>query len=398
MPTASISTTTKEYIRSAINNTCRKPENGNILIMGIATSGPVNTPVKLNTIEEANAIFNKNIVEVYTVVSNATTIELTYIPESLVSIEAYNESKLIYEPSTTIKDISISDNVLTFTGVAAGIKVKISYRVAYDRYCIMPKLEYLFENGISPVTAMRITGEHAVTEIPSVAYMLDETNTPVALIIEATNTAMSNTIISTTSVPIENIGMRIYKNDETFSISATITDISENGLEIEFDTVITDANETAVEWVIGYPIILTVADAGVIDIDSTDKHYVAFRLLMRNRLALTLHSPTWSEFSDTLIYLDEHTTLGSIVTAINKRYFDKQSEFVAYTPDPFAAINFQQYLYYLTDGNYGVTDSTTFGCDLLTWYDNLDEGLNYVRLADYNAVDFTVYNDEMIPN
>lgn len=366
--------------------------------MGIATSGPVNTPVKLNTIEEANAIFNKNIVEVYTVVSNATTIELTYIPESLVSIEAYNESKLIYEPSTTIKDISISDNVLTFTGVAAGIKVKISYRVAYDRYCIMPKLEYLFENGISPVTAMRITGEHAVTEIPSVAYMLDETNTPVALIIEATNTAMSNTIISTTSVPIENIGMRIYKNDETFSISATITDISENGLEIEFDTVITDANETAVEWVIGYPIILTVADAGVIDIDSTDKHYVAFRLLMRNRLALTLHSPTWSEFSDTLIYLDEHTTLGSIVTAINKRYFDKQSEFVAYTPDPFAAINFQQYLYYLTDGNYGVTDSTTFGCDLLTWYDNLDEGLNYVRLADYNAVDFTVYNDEMIPN
>lgn len=387
MPISSLSVATTEYIRSAINSVSRKVTTGNVLVMGIATSGPINTPVTITTKEDAYEVFGKDIVEVHSVIATGNHVDLRYIPNAIISIQAYNTTTKLYEPALTIKDTVLVDNTLSFTSVELAVKLKIVYNVAYDKYSLIPKIAYLFDNGITSVTAMRVAGEHAVVEIPSVAYTIN-----------ATNTAESYILVSDTVVLSTCVGMRIYKNDDTFSISATISSISQDGLEITLDTEITTANETATEWVIGYPIIVAIADAGIVNTDEADKHYVAFRMLMRNRLALTLHSPTWSPYSDTLIYLDDHQTIGSVVSAINRRYLDKQSEFVAFTPDPFAAIDFQQYLYYLTEGNFGTNSTTTFGCDLITWYDNLFDALGCVSLRDYNAVEIVAYDSEEVPS
>lgn len=472
MPISSISATTTEYVRSAINSVSKKVNTGNVLVMGIATSGPINTPVTITTKEDAYAVFGKDIVEVHSVSASGTSIILKYIPNAIISIQAYNTTTKLYEPALTIKDTVLVDNTLSFTSVELAVKLKIVYNVAYDKYSLIPKLTYLFDNGITSVTAMRIAGEHAVAEIPSVALTINATNqsrsyrlenpkivrTGSVTLEEATNTVTKSshgiqdnsivyftTISGTTGITVntkyyvinagENtfnlaatymgevitlttdgsgtltyytdtksseeetlfnncVGMRVYKNDDTFSISATILDVSEDGLELVIDTQITDPDLLGSEWIIGYPIIIAIADAGSVNTDTTDKHYVAFRKLMRNRLALTLHSPTWSDYSDTLIYLDEHQTLGSLVSAINRRYIDSQSEFVAFTPDPFSSINFQQYLYYLTEGNFGTNSTATFGCDIETWYDDLYNSFDYVRIRDYNAVEFTVYNTE----
>lgn len=423
-----------DYARLGVHALYGTPETQSVLLIGIATSGPVGVPVTVTSAEEARRIFGAPLQYCVTVNADDTSLVLPWVTDTVPAVTvdggqprralSVSEDRVAFAAaaaplSATLSSTAGSANFLSeqpLVGISAGMsgyklgdtshrhlvtavsadgrRVTLSSAAGAtetadwrflpaperwmvqlvpraDRWALAHQAAFLFAQGVSRVTLLRVNGAHEHLFLPTVGPRLRATNG-----IDDDGLTLADGVL----LDFPPGSSLILADDQAVQHEI----IGRRGARLLVAPTIDDAHTDA-EWVLSYPFVLAARDAGPLAAPGLE-----ITTGMRGQVLLLLQVPEGYTQPPLVIDLGHVSTLGQLAAMINQYSRDGLTPYAAYAPVPDAPAEFYAGQYTWIAGEHGVATSTAFTADPSRWYDQVRAALPMVDLCRYAAIHLPV--------